>query len=72
MVEERQNCAPVRGPLMHAHVGMMLAPHGARSISEYDPSRKATQSQFGAGANGRPTGQRNWLDRSRRRRIFQT
>jgi hypothetical protein len=70
MVEESQNCAPIRGPLMRARVGMMLAPHGAKPIPEYDPSRKATQSQFGAGANARPTGQRNWLDRSRRRRIF--
>jgi hypothetical protein len=25
-----------RGPLMHAHVGMMLALHGAKPIPEYD------------------------------------
>jgi hypothetical protein len=28
-----------RGPLMHAHVGMMLALHGAKPIPEYDPSK---------------------------------
>jgi hypothetical protein len=28
-----------RGPLMHAHVGMMLAPHGAVPIPEYDASK---------------------------------
>ena len=28
-----------RGPLMHAHVGMMLALHGAKPIPEYDPAR---------------------------------
>src|SRR6266850_5474823 len=29
-----------RGPLMHAHVGMMLALHGAKPIPEYDSSRE--------------------------------
>jgi hypothetical protein len=28
-----------RGPLMHAHVGMMLALHGAKPIPEYDSSK---------------------------------
>ena len=28
-----------RGPLMHAHVGMMLALHGATLVPEYDPSK---------------------------------
>ena len=28
-----------RGPLMHAHIGMMLALHGAKAIPEYDPSK---------------------------------
>jgi hypothetical protein len=28
-----------RGPLMHAHVGMMLALHGAKPIPEATPSR---------------------------------
>jgi hypothetical protein len=28
-----------RGPLMHAHVGMMLALHGAKPIPEYNPSK---------------------------------
>jgi hypothetical protein len=28
-----------RGPLMHAHVGMMLALHGAKPIPEYDPAK---------------------------------
>jgi hypothetical protein len=32
--------AEVRGPLMHAHVGMMLALHGAKPIPEYDPSKE--------------------------------
>jgi hypothetical protein len=27
-----------RGPLMHAHVGMMLALHGTKPIPEYDSS----------------------------------
>jgi hypothetical protein len=31
--------AESRGPLMHAHVGMMLALHGAKPIPEYDPSK---------------------------------
>ena len=31
-----------RGPLMHAHIGMMLALHGAKPIPEYDSS-KATR-----------------------------
>jgi hypothetical protein len=30
-----------RGPLMHAHVGMMLALHGAKPIPEYDSEGKA-------------------------------
>ena len=30
-----------RGPLMHAHVGMMLALHGAKPIPEYDSSKKS-------------------------------
>jgi hypothetical protein len=29
-----------RGPLMHAHVGMMLALHGAKPIPEYNPSKE--------------------------------
>src|ERR1700730_1014282 len=29
-----------RGPLMHAHVGMMLALRGAKPIPEYDPSKE--------------------------------
>jgi hypothetical protein len=29
-----------RGPLMHAHVGMMLALHGAKPIPEFDPSKE--------------------------------
>jgi hypothetical protein len=29
-----------RGPLMHAHVGMMLALHGAKPIPEYDSSKE--------------------------------
>jgi hypothetical protein len=28
-----------RGPLMHAHVGMMLALHGAKPIPEYDAAK---------------------------------
>jgi len=28
-----------RGPLMHAHIGMMLALHGAKPIPEYDPTK---------------------------------
>jgi hypothetical protein len=28
-----------RGPLMHAHVGMMLALHGAKPIPEYNPAK---------------------------------
>jgi hypothetical protein len=28
-----------RGPLMHAHVGMMRALHGAKPIPEYDASK---------------------------------
>jgi hypothetical protein len=28
-----------RGPLMHAHVGMMLALQGAKPIPEYNPSK---------------------------------
>ena len=28
------------GPLMHAHVGMMLALHGAKPIPEYDSSKE--------------------------------
>jgi hypothetical protein len=28
-----------RGPLMHAHVGMMLALHGATPIPEYNPAK---------------------------------
>ena len=31
-----------RGPLMHAHVGMMLALHGAKPISEYGSSASIT------------------------------
>jgi len=31
--------AEYRGPLMHAHVGMLLALHGAKPIPEYDPSK---------------------------------
>jgi hypothetical protein len=33
------HAAEDRGPLMHAHVGMMLALHGAKPIPEYDPSK---------------------------------
>jgi hypothetical protein len=29
-----------RGPLMHAHIGMMLALHGAKPIPEYDSSKE--------------------------------
>ncbi len=29
-----------RGPLMHAHVGTMLALHGAKRIPEYNPSKE--------------------------------
>jgi hypothetical protein len=29
-----------RGPLLHAHVGMMLALHGAKPIPEYDSSKE--------------------------------
>jgi len=29
-----------RGPLMHAHLGMMLALHGAKPIPEYDSSKE--------------------------------
>jgi hypothetical protein len=29
-----------RGPLMHAHVGMMLALHGTKPIPEYDSSKE--------------------------------
>jgi hypothetical protein len=29
-----------RGPLMHAHVGMMLALHGAKPIPEYESSKE--------------------------------
>jgi len=29
-----------RGPLMHAHVGMMLALHGAKPIPEHNPSKE--------------------------------
>ena len=29
-----------RGPSMHAHVGMMLALHGAKPIPEYDSSKE--------------------------------
>jgi len=29
-----------RGPLMHTHVGMMLALHGAKPIPEYDSSKE--------------------------------
>jgi|SRR5450631_428952 hypothetical protein len=28
-----------RGPLMHSHVGMMLALHGAKPIPEYNPAK---------------------------------
>lgn len=28
-----------RGPLLHAHVGMMQALHGAKPIPEYNPSK---------------------------------
>jgi hypothetical protein len=28
-----------RGPLMHAHVGMMLALHGAKPIPEFNPTK---------------------------------
>jgi hypothetical protein len=31
--------AAERGPLMHAHVGMMLALHGAKPIPEYNPAK---------------------------------
>jgi hypothetical protein len=29
-----------RGPLMHAHVGMMLALHGSKPIPEYNSSKE--------------------------------
>ena len=29
-----------RGPLMHAHVGMTLALHGAKPIPEYNPAKQ--------------------------------
>jgi len=31
-----------RGPLMHAHVGMMRALHGPKPIPEYDSSKVST------------------------------
>jgi hypothetical protein len=31
--------AEERGPLMHAHVGMMLALHGAKPLPEYNPAK---------------------------------
>ena len=35
-IEALLMAAEDRGPLMHAHVGMMLALHGAKPIPEYD------------------------------------
>ena len=35
-IEALLMAAEDRGPLMHAHVGMMLALHGAKQIPEYD------------------------------------
>jgi hypothetical protein len=29
-----------RGAFTHAHIGMMLALHGAKPIPEYDPSKE--------------------------------
>jgi hypothetical protein len=37
---DRSMAAEARGPLMHAHVGMMLALHGAKPIPEYDSSKE--------------------------------
>jgi hypothetical protein len=37
-IEALLMAAEDRGPLMHAHVGMMLALHGAKPIPEYDSS----------------------------------
>jgi hypothetical protein len=39
-VEALIMAAEDRGPLMHAHVGMMLALHGAKPIPEYDSSKE--------------------------------
>jgi hypothetical protein len=41
-----------RGPLMHAHVGMMLALHGAKPIPEARPSK----TRVGEGESWRETG----------------
>jgi hypothetical protein len=39
-IEALLMAAEDRGPLMHAHVGMMLALHGAKPIPEYDSSKE--------------------------------
>jgi hypothetical protein len=39
-IEALMMAAEDRGPLMHAHVGMMLALHGAKPIPEYDSSKE--------------------------------
>jgi hypothetical protein len=39
-IEALLMAAEDRGPLMHAHVGLMLALHGAKPIPEYDSSKE--------------------------------
>jgi hypothetical protein len=39
-IEALLMAAENREPLMHAHVGMMLALHGAKPIPEYDSSKE--------------------------------
>jgi hypothetical protein len=39
-IEALLMAAEDRGPLMHAHVGMMLALHGAKPIPEYNSSKE--------------------------------
>jgi hypothetical protein len=39
-IEALLMAAEDRGPLMHAHIGMMLALHGAKPIPEYDSSKE--------------------------------
>jgi hypothetical protein len=39
-IEALMIAAEDRRPLMHAHVGMMVALHGAKSIPEYDSSKE--------------------------------
>jgi hypothetical protein len=39
-IEALLMAAEARGPLMHAHIGMMLALHGAKPIPEHDSSKE--------------------------------